>query len=77
MFKCQVTNKLSKPLQKLNRLVIKTRPIQYRHWNRESEEEWFTNGFETVREINATDEGVELWNSLTPDQREAFVKKMK
>lgn len=74
MFKCEITGKTSKPLAKLNKVVVKTRTVEYRHWDRDAEEEWFTHGTEIVREVNATDEGVQLWNSFTPEEREEFVK---
>jgi hypothetical protein len=31
-------------------------------------------GWEIVREINASQEGVQLWNSWSPEEREVFVK---
>lgn len=74
MFKCEITKRLSKPLEKLNKVVVKTRQVEYRHWDRETEEEWFTQGTEIVREVNATEEGLALWNKLTAEEREEFVK---
>lgn len=60
--------------EKLNRIVVETREKEYRNWDRENEEEWFSYGTEIVREINASDEGLRIWESWTPEQREAFVK---
>lgn len=60
--------------EKLNKIVVETRQVEYKHWDRENEEEWFSYGTEIVREINASDEGLALWNSWTPEEREAFVK---
>jgi hypothetical protein len=74
MYKCQVTGKQSKPGEKLNKIVVQTRAREYKHWDRENEEEWFSHGTEIVREINATDEGRDIWNSLTAEEREEFVK---
>lgn len=74
MFKCQVTGKQSKLGEKLNKIVVQTRTREYKHWDRENEEEWFSHGTEIVREINASDEGRDIWNSLTPEEREEFVK---
>lgn len=60
--------------EKLNRIVIETRQVEYKHWDRENEEEWFSYGTEIVREINATEEGLAIWNSLSPEERAEFVK---
>jgi hypothetical protein len=69
MFRCEITKRLSRPLEKLHKVVVKTRPTQYRHWNRETEEEWFTSGVEIVKEVNATEEGVALWEKLSPEEK--------
>lgn len=74
MYKCQVTGRYSRPGDKLNKIVVQTRTREYKHWDRENEEEWFSHGTEIVREINATDEGLRIWNELTPVEREEFVK---
>lgn len=74
MFVCEVTGNQSKKGEKPQRLVVETRARQYRHWDREAEEEWFSSGFEIVREINASVEGVAIWNSWTDEDRAAFAK---
>ncbi len=74
MYKCQVTGKQSKPGEKLNKIVVETRPREYKCWDRENEEEWYSQGTEIVREISASDEGVRIWDELTADEREEFVK---
>lgn len=58
--------------EKLNKIVVRTRKREYRHWDRENEEEWFTQGTEIVKEVNASEEGLAIWNSMTEEQREAF-----
>lgn len=60
--------------EKLNKIVVETREVQYRHWDREAEEEWFSTGTEIVRELNASDEGVRIWNEMTDEQRATFLK---
>lgn len=62
--------------EKLNRIVVETRPVEYKHWDREAEEEWFSYGTEIVRELNASDEGVAIWNRMTPEQRTEFLKRI-
>lgn len=68
----EIGNKDERGSEKLNKIVVRTRTREYRHWDRENEEEWFSQGTEIVREVNATDEGLAIWNSMTPEQREAF-----
>jgi hypothetical protein len=74
MYKCQITGKMSKPGEKLNRVVVATRAVEYKHWDREAEEEWFSHGTEIVKEVNASDEGAALWEKLTSEERAEFVK---
>lgn len=79
MFFCQVTNKVSKPGEKLVRLPIKKRDRVYmgRVFNEDLnsyEEVEVGRGWEIVKEINATEDGVSLFNSWTPEEQEEFVK---
>lgn len=65
--------------EKLNKIVVATRERVYTKWvkNEETnkwEEVFVAKGWEIVREINASDEGVKLWESWTPEEREAFLK---
>lgn len=63
--------------EKLNKIVIETREVQYRHWDREAEEEWFSTGTEIVRELNVSEAGLAIWNNFTDEQRATFVQKLK
>lgn len=74
MFLCQITGRTSKPIEKLTKIPVAFRNVEYRHWDYDSEEEWFTHGTEIVREINASEEGLLIWSNLTPEEREEFVK---
>lgn len=79
MFFCQVTNKASKRGEKLVRLPIKKRERVYygRVFNEETEsyeELEVGRGWEVVKEINTTEEGVALFNSWTPEEQDEFVK---
>jgi hypothetical protein len=62
--------------EKLNKIVIETREVEYKHWDREAEEEWYSYGTEIVREINASDAGLALWNSWNEDTRKMFVRQL-
>lgn len=84
MFRCEITGRLSRqgkpetdtakaiPAEKCNKIVVRTRTREYRNWDRENEEEWFSHGEEIVKEVNATDEGLAIWNKMTAEQRLAF-----
>ena len=75
MYICQITGKTSKPGDALNKVVIEKRPRVYRNWDREKEEVWESTGWEIVREINASDEGVTMWNEMSADEKEHFIKR--
>ncbi len=76
MFYCQVTKRTSKPREKINRITVATREVEYKHFDEESEEEWFTRGTEIVREISACDDGVKLWEAMTPEMQANLVKSL-
>jgi hypothetical protein len=60
--------------EKPNRITVETRNKTYKHWDHEAEEEWFSQGTEIVREVNASEEGTTLWQGWSEDQRAAWVK---
>jgi len=74
MFICQVTGRVSKPGEGLNKIVVGKRQRVYKNWDHEREETWESLGWEITREINATDEGILMWNEMTPEEQERFVK---
>ena len=70
MFKCQVTGKLSKPGDKCNKIVVERREKTYTKFFRNEdtgkwEEHEVGRGWEILKEINATDEGVKIWSNLS------------
>ena len=54
MFKCERCNKISKPNEKLNKLITKTRPREYinKYYKKGQEHIKVTEGFEIEKEIN-------------------------
>lgn len=89
MYKCQVTGKFSRKgdstahppvaAEKLNKIVVATRPQTYYRWVKNEEtNKWeqvvIGHGWEIVREINACAEGVALWNSWSEEERAVFLK---
>jgi hypothetical protein len=79
MFYCQVTKRQSKPLEKVNRLVVATREKTYfeKFRNEETgklEDIEVGRGWEIVKEINACQEGADVFNAMSLEERAAFVK---
>ena len=79
MFYCQITNHLSKPGEKPHRIVIQRRDRVYMGFvkNEETvkwEEVDVGRGWEIVREINVSNEGLRLWDLWSEDERAAFIK---
>lgn len=89
MFICQVTGKYSRQgnaftdppvkAEKLTKIVVETRERVYtKKVKNEETGRWedveIGRGWEIVREINASEEGVALWNSWSPEERTNFLK---
>jgi len=79
MYICQVTGSQSKAGEKLNKIVVQTREKSYTRWVRNEEtnkweEVFVAKGWEIVREIDASQEGVQQWNGWTPEERAIFLK---
>lgn len=79
MFKCQILGKVSEPGEKLTKIVVEVRPKTYyaKLYNEELRKEEtivVAQGYETVKEINASEEGVQVWNEMSELEREKFKK---
>jgi hypothetical protein len=64
--------------EKLNRIVVQTREREYTKKVRNEETgRWedvvIGRGWEIVRELNATDEGVAEWNAMSEEERANFL----
>jgi hypothetical protein len=82
MFYCQITGRLSKQGEKLNKVVVETRERVYtKRVRNEETREWETveigRGWEIVRELNASDAGVQEWNDMTDEDRQSFLSALK
>jgi len=72
---------MSLPGEKCNKIVVARRDKVYTGWFRNEEtnkweEREVGRGWEIVKEINAVDSGVELWNSWPESERALFVKRL-
>jgi len=63
MFRCSITNKLSKPGEKQNKVVIEKRDKVYTD---PDTGEVISKGWEIVKEISVTDEGLKIWRERNP-----------
>lgn len=66
MFKCAISGKMSKPGEKVNRIVLETRIKEYMGERYDEDTDQYNlvvvgRGYETVKEVFATKEGYELW----------------
>lgn len=82
MFYCEITGKLSKPLEKMNKVTVQTRQRVYtQRVKNEETREWETveigHGWEIVKQLNASEEGVREWLAMTDDQRSEFLTALK
>ena len=78
MFVCQITNRVTKAKAKAHKVVVETRHKEY--WERRRSEETKTwsdvmvgTGYETVRELTVSEEGLLLWESWSPEERKLFL----
>lgn len=74
MFKCAITGKTSKHGEAQNKIVVKKRARVYLQnvFNEEArvwEKLEVGVGWEIVKEVNASEEGVAIWNCLTEEQK--------
>lgn len=82
MFKCQVTGNLSEVGEKLNKIVTKSRERTYVHDERDPETDRWSEvvdgvGWEIVEEIDASAEGVKVWNAMSDLERAELVSALK
>ncbi len=79
MFVCQITGAASAPGDKCHKVVIAKRArTYYEDYFNEETREWeqieVGRGWEIVKEVNATEDGVSAWNSLSDADRERFAR---
>jgi hypothetical protein len=75
MYRCQITGRQSREGEKLNKVTVLTRAVTYKNWDKEAEEEWFSQGTEIVKELNCCEEGRLLWEGWNEEQRALFLKR--
>lgn len=79
MFHCSVTGKVSEPGEKLNKIVVATRDrVYYKRVRNEETLKWEDvecgRGWEIVKEINVSGEGLLFWNNLSEEEKSKFIK---
>ena len=88
---CTITGKVSRQgnatkdppvkAEKLNKLVVATREKVYtKKVKNEETNKWedveIGRGFETVKEINVSEEGLKLWDSWSDEERQMFLQQL-
>jgi len=72
MFRCQLTGKCSKPGEKMQRVVVQTRPKTYTE-RRNIDGEWkmieVGSGYETVRELCLTEDGMRALKEFQENEK--------
>lgn len=81
MFLCQITGKLTRPGQKVHRLVVQKRDKVYTQKIRNEEtNKWedveVGRGWEIAKEVNASEEGRNIWESWTDEDRAAYAQNL-
>lgn len=79
MFICKITDRVTKPGEAMNKIVIATRERVYmRKFRNEETGRWedveVGRGWEIVKEVPVSEEGLAAWNDLSDDQRERLAK---
>lgn len=79
MFRCALTGRMSKPGEKSFRLTVSTRPRVYvetrlNEETRKKEEVEVGSGFEIVKEIVVSEEGLSRWSEMTEEHKARFAE---
>lgn len=78
MYFCQILGRMSQPGEKLNKVVVKTREKSYRQMVRNEELRIWEDlevgqGWEIVKELNATEAGVAKFATMSEDEKAKVV----
>jgi hypothetical protein len=76
-----ITGQPSKKGEPLNRIVVEKRPkVYFEHYFNEDTREWeqieIGRGWEIVKEVEASADGLAAWNALTPEEQEKFARSL-
>lgn len=80
-YRCAVTGQTSKFGEKLNKIVIATRPKEYfKDVKNEDTDEWETvpaaRGYEVVKEIGVSKRGLAEWEAMSAEQKQLFIQRL-
>jgi hypothetical protein len=75
MYKCYITGRNSRPSEKCNKLVLKTRDKVYYGWflneeTGEMEHRQVSKGSEIVQEVNVSEAGLKMWKQAQENLRD-------
>lgn len=78
MYRCEITGKVSEPHDPLNKVIAIKREKVYTKWVRDEETNRWNEveagkGWEIVRELSLSAEGVLIWESWSEEDRRLFL----
>ena len=76
MFICSITQKVTHAGEAQNKITLKARQRVYKNWDAEREEYWESFGTEIVKEVCVSEEGLAIWNALTPEEQERLAQRL-
>jgi len=76
MFICAITQKISASGETLNKVVLKSRQKVYKNWDADREEYWESFGTEIVKEVAVSEEGLAIWQALTPEEQDRLAARL-
>jgi len=81
MFKDQITGKFSEKGEKCHRLTVAKRSKDYYGYRLDEEQDDYLwqkigSGEEPRLEVNTTEDGIKVWESWSPEQKQSFVQSL-
>ena len=81
MFICEITGRVTKSGEKMNRIpIVKRDRVYFKKLKNEDTGKWdeveVGRGWEIVKEISVSEEGLAKWQAMSDQQRENLVRKL-
>lgn len=81
MFICEITGRVTKSGEKMNRIpIVKRNKVYFKKLKSEDTGKWgeveVGRGWEIVKEISVSEEGLAIWQAMSDQQKENLVRKL-
>lgn len=81
MFICEITGRVTKSGEKMNRIpIVKRNKVYFKKLKSEDTGKWgeveVGRGWEIVKEISVSEEGLAKWHAMSDQQKENLVRKI-